>query len=95
MAVATGYAKYTAQFYGLAALFKPIQIQEYQVVSSGNPLDIEMSTKYVLKGIRKEQLINSIVRISIGQDGKIERVEDRWNDKLPEGGISEVSEVNQ
>lgn len=50
-----------------------------------------MSNKYVVKGIGKEQTISSIVRIWLGEDGKIEKVEDRWNNKLPEGGISEVS----
>lgn len=35
--------------------------------------------------------MNSVVRIWLGEDGRIEKVEDRWNDKLPEGGISEVN----
>lgn len=50
-----------------------------------------MSNKYVVKGIKKEQIMNSVVRIFVGQDGKIEKVEDRWNGKLPEGAISDVS----
>lgn len=50
-----------------------------------------MSNKYVVKGIKKEQVMNSVVRIFVGQDGKIEKVEDRWNGKLPEGAISDVS----
>lgn len=35
--------------------------------------------------------MDSKVKIYTGSDGKIEKVEDRWNDNLPEGGISEVS----
>lgn len=89
--VATGYPKYTAQFYGLPALFKPIQLQHHRVTSAGNPIELEMSNKYVVKGIKKEQIMNSVVRIFVGQDGKIEKVEDRWNGKLPEGAISDVS----
>lgn len=50
-----------------------------------------MSNKYVVKGIKKEQIMNSVVRIFLGADGKIEKVEDRWNGKLPEGAFSEVS----
>lgn len=50
-----------------------------------------MSNKYVVKGIKKEQVMNSVVRIFVGEDGKIEKVEDRWNGKLPEGAISDVS----
>lgn len=89
--VAQGYAKYTAQFYGLPALFKPIQLQHHRVTNAGNPIELEMSNKYVVKGIKKEQIMNSVVRIHMGQDGKIEKVEDRWNGKLPEGAISDVS----
>lgn len=58
----------------------------------GNPLELEMSNKYVVKGIKKEQVMNSIVKIYLSADGKIEKVEDRWNGKLPEGAISDVSE---
>ena len=50
-----------------------------------------MSNKYVVKGIKKEQVMDSIVKIFIGSDGKIEKVEDKWNGKLPEGAFSEVS----
>lgn len=61
------------------------------MTSSGNPIELDLSNKYVVKGIKKEQVMDSKVKIWIGSDGKIEKLEDRWNDKLPEGGISEVS----
>jgi len=61
------------------------------VLSNGNPIELELSNKYVVKGIKKEQVIDSIVRIFVGSDGKIEKVEDKWNGKLPEGAFSEVS----
>lgn len=89
--MAQGHAKYTAQFYGLPALFRPIEIQRHRVVSGGDPIELELSNKYVVKGIRKEQVVDSVVRIHVGADGRIERLEDRWNGKLPEGAISEVS----
>lgn len=92
LTVATGYAKYTAQFYGLPALFRPIQLQHHRVTGAGNPLELEMSNKYVVKGIKKEQVMNSVVRIFVGADGRIEKVEDRWNGKLPDGAISDVSD---
>ncbi|CAN8099907.1 unnamed protein product [Discula destructiva] len=89
--VATGYPKYTAQFYGLPALFKPIQLQHHRVTAAGNPLELEMSNKYVVKGIKKEQVMTSVVRIFVDEaSGKITRVEDRWNGKLPEGAISDA-----
>lgn len=89
--VAAGYAKYTAQFYGLPALFKPIQLQSHSVKSSGNPIEFDMSNKYVVKGINQEKVMTSVVRIHVGSDGKIEKVEDRWNGELPSGAISDVS----
>lgn len=80
-----------AQFYGLPALFRPIQLQQHRVTTAGNPIELEMSNKYVVKGIKKEQVMNSVVRIFLGADGKVDKVEDRWNGKLPEGAISDVS----
>lgn len=50
-----------------------------------------MSNKYVVKGIKQEKVMNSVVRIHVGQDGKIDKVEDRWNGELPSGAISDVS----
>ncbi len=72
-------------------MFNPIKLQSHTVTSSGNPIELALSNKYVVKGIGKEQTIDSKVLIHIGSDGKISKVEDRWNDKLPEGVISEVS----
>ncbi|KAK6204059.1 hypothetical protein LQW54_008520 [Pestalotiopsis sp. IQ-011] len=88
--VAAGYDKFAAQWYGLPAVFSPIKIQSHKVLSSGNPIELELSNKYVVKGIKKEQVMDSKVKIYVGSDGKIEKVEDRWNDNLPEGGISEA-----
>ncbi|KAI1091419.1 hypothetical protein F5B19DRAFT_493492 [Rostrohypoxylon terebratum] len=90
LTVASGYKRFAAQWYGLPALFNPIQIQSHSVTSAGNPIEMELSNKYSLKGVGTTQTINSVVRIEVGQDGKIGRVEDRWNDKLPEGVISEA-----
>ena len=92
LTVAGGYQKYAAQWYGLPALFSPIQIQSHRVTSAGNPIELELSNKYTVKGIKTEKVIDSVVKIFIGADGKIERVEDRWNDNLPDGAISQVSE---
>lgn len=51
-----------------------------------------MGNKYVLKGIKKEQVMESVVRIFTDEaSGKITRVEDRWNGNLPEGAVSDVS----
>ncbi|KAI1343293.1 hypothetical protein F5Y15DRAFT_412088 [Xylariaceae sp. FL0016] len=90
LTVAQGFDKYSAQWYGLPAIFNPIKIQSHTVTSSGNPIEMRLSNMYTVKGIKKEQVINSVIKVHVGADGKIEKVEDRWDDKLPEGGISEA-----
>ncbi|EJT79942.1 hypothetical protein GGTG_05024 [Gaeumannomyces tritici R3-111a-1] len=84
---AAGEAKYKAQWYGLPALFSPITLQSHTVVDAGNPVRLETSNKYVVRGIGSAHTISSVVNIHLGDDGKIAKVQDRWNDKLPEGVI--------
>ncbi|KAI0376763.1 hypothetical protein F5Y04DRAFT_285565 [Hypomontagnella monticulosa] len=90
LTAATGYDAFAAQWYGLVALFHPIKIQSHSVTSAGDPIEIKLSNKYTLKGIGMSQTIDSVVRIHIGSDDKIEKVEDRWNNKLPEGAVAEA-----
>ncbi|KAI0162306.1 hypothetical protein GGR57DRAFT_453786 [Xylariaceae sp. FL1272] len=90
LTVAEGYNKFAAQWYGLPALFNPIKIQSHQVTSGGNPIELNLKNMYTVKGIKKEQTIDSKVKIWVGVDGKIERLEDRWDGKLPEGAVSEA-----
>lgn len=54
---------------------------------------MNMKTRYVVKGIGKEQTIASIVNIYLDDKGKISKVEDKWDGKLPESGIANVSFV--
>ncbi|KAK3330738.1 hypothetical protein B0H66DRAFT_544724 [Apodospora peruviana] len=91
LTVAEGFDRYAAQWYGLPTVFKPISIQSHKVVSAGNPIEIDLRNKYTLKGIKTEQEIASKVKIFVDSaSGKISRVEDRWNDKLPGGAISQA-----
>ncbi|KAH8886415.1 hypothetical protein GQ53DRAFT_750688 [Thozetella sp. PMI_491] len=90
LTIAQGYDKFAAQWYGLPALFSPIKIQRHSVTSSGNPIEIDLSNKYVVKVIKKEQVMDSKVLIHVDAEGKIGKVEDKWNGKLPEGVISET-----
>lgn len=69
-------------------------------MGGGNPIEVELTNKYVvredvplLRG--KEQVISSRVRIHLDEaDGlQIARVEDRWDDKLPDGAVSQVGDV--
>lgn len=53
---------------------------------------MDMKTRYVVKGIGKEQIISSVVNIYIDEaSGKISKVEDKWNGSLPESSIANVS----
>jgi len=52
---------------------------------------MDMKTRYVIKGINIEQTIESVVAIHTDEQGKISKVEDRWNGKLPDGAIANVS----
>ena len=94
--VAKGRKKYEPQWYGLQQAFSEIERLSYQVNSSGNPITMDMKTRYVVKGINKEQTIQSVINIFTTADGtKIEKVEDKWDGELPDSGIRDVSSVFQ
>jgi hypothetical protein len=57
---------------------------------------MDLKTRYVIKGINKEQTINSKINIFTTADGsKIEKVEDKWDGQLPDSAIKDVSSVFQ
>ncbi|RCI12715.1 hypothetical protein L249_0615 [Ophiocordyceps polyrhachis-furcata BCC 54312] len=88
MAISNGYDSYAAQWYGLTVLFHPIKIRSHSVKDGGNPIDVSLSNAYTIKGIKSEHVINSTVSIHVGEDGKIEKVQDKWDMKIPLMGTS-------
>ncbi|KAG8623067.1 hypothetical protein KVT40_008043 [Elsinoe batatas] len=86
--IAKGRDKYQAQWYGLQSAFSEIERLHHEVKSSGNPIIMDMKTRYVVKGVNKEQIIQSVIEIHTGSDGKITKVADKWDGKLPDGPIS-------
>lgn len=88
--IAQGRKQFEAQWYGLAQVFSDIQLQHHEVTSSGNPISLDMRNKYTLKGIGKETTMQSVVNIYTTADGKIEKVEDKWDGKLPEGEFAKA-----
>jgi len=53
---------------------------------------MNLKTRYVVKGIRKEETIHSVVSIRTTSDGaRIEAVRDKWDGKLPDSSIQNVS----
>ena len=89
--VAQGREKYQAQWYGLHSAFSEIERQHHSVKDAGNPILMDLKTRYVIKGIGKEQIVSSVVAIYLDREGKIQKVEDKWDGKLPEGPIANVS----
>ncbi|KAH7165244.1 hypothetical protein EDB81DRAFT_754020 [Dactylonectria macrodidyma] len=90
MGIMVGYSEYAAGWYGIPALCRDTQIQSHAVISAGNPIKLDLSNKYVVKGINKELTIDSAVRIYIDKDGKIDEVEDRWVANVPEQPTQEL-----
>lgn len=76
--------------YGLQTAFSEIERLSHEVTSSGNPIEMDLKTRYVVKGIDKEQIMDSKVKIHTEGD-KISRVEDWWGGELNEGPIKNVS----
>lgn len=90
--IANGRKEYEAQWYGLQTAFSEIERLHHEVKSAGNPIEMDMKTRYVVKGIGQEKIMESVVRITTTADGqKIEKLEDRWNGKLPESAVADVS----
>ncbi|GAB7350320.1 hypothetical protein MBLNU459_g0954t1 [Dothideomycetes sp. NU459] len=86
--VARGRKQYEPQWYGLQTAFSEIERLSHEVTSSGNPISMTMKTRYVVKGIGKEQTIASVINIYTNEQGKISKVEDKWDGKLPESSIA-------
>ena len=89
---AVGRKQYEPQWYGLQAVFSEIERLHHEVTSAGNPITMDMRTRYVVKGVNKEQTIDSVIQIFYDKDtGKIQKVEDKWNGNLPDSGFKDVS----
>ena len=47
--------------------------------------------RYVVKGIKNEQIISSVVNIYTNSADRIEKVEDKWDGIPPDSSITNVS----
>lgn len=78
--------------YGLQAAFSEIERLHHEVVSAGNPIGMDLKTRYVTKGINKEQIIASKINIFYDKGtGKITKVQDKWDGNLPDSTFKNVS----
>jgi len=87
---AEGRKQYEAQWYGLQTAFSGIERLYHQITSSGNPITMDLKTRYKIKGIGSEQTIESVVKIFTNTEGKITEVQDRWSGELPEGAFAKA-----
>jgi len=87
--IATGRKQFEPQWYGLQAAFSEIERLHHEVTDAGNPIAMDLKTRYVIKGIGKEQTIASKVMIFWDeQSGKITKVQDKWDGKLPDSSFT-------
>jgi hypothetical protein len=92
LTIAEGRKQYQAQWYGLAVVFSKIERLSCNVTSGGNPIEMDLKTKYTVKGLGSEQTITSKVLIHTdAATEKIVKVEDKWDGKLPDGVFVNVS----
>jgi hypothetical protein len=92
IAKAQGRKEFEAQWYGLQTAFSEIERLHHEVKSAGNPIEMDLKTRYVVKGVGAEKVMESVVRIFTDGD-RISKVEDRWNGNLPDGAVANVSFV--
>lgn len=75
----------------MQAAFSQIERLSHEVTNPGNPIQVNMKTRYVIKGINKEQIVESVVSITTDDKGRISHLADKWNGSLPDGAIKNVS----
>ena len=63
--------------YSLQTTFADIERLSDSVKSAGNPISLDPKTRYVVRGLKKEQTISSVVNIYTNSAGKIKKVEDK------------------
>ena len=78
--------------YGLQSAFSEIERLHHEVTDGGNPIGMDLKTRYVVKGIGKEQIIDSKILIYYDKtSGKITKVQDKWDGQLPDSSFKNVS----
>ena len=73
-------------------MFSTIERLHHSVTSTGNPIEMDLKTRYVIKGVGTEQTVDSKIKISYNEStGRITEVQDRWNDNIPTSSFATVS----
>ncbi|KAI4135986.1 MAG: hypothetical protein LQ347_000163 [Umbilicaria vellea] len=68
--------------------FSEIERLSHEVTDAGNPIAMDLKTRYVMKGVGKEQTIASKILIYYDQStGKITKLQDKWDGQLPDSSF--------
>ncbi|EUC64194.1 hypothetical protein RSOL_437140 [Rhizoctonia solani AG-3 Rhs1AP] len=82
-----GYKEYAAQWYGLPKIATNSTTLQYRVLSSTHSphkIVFDQTQQYTFRYIKRKKTIHSLVVIELDEEGKIIKMEDRWNgEKLP------------
>lgn len=87
---ATGRKQYEAQWYGLKVAFSEIERLHAKVTSAGNPMEMDLKTRYKVKGIGSEQTIESKIVVTTegeGESMRVKKLEDRWGGEIQAGPV--------
>lgn len=87
LTIAEGRKQYAPQWYGLSKAFSNIERLGGQITKDGNPIEMDLKTRYTVAGLGSQQTVDSKIKIwteGEGDNMKISRVEDRWDDNLPD-----------
>lgn len=97
LTIAEGRKQYEAQWYGVVATMSEVTQEHAEIVSVGNPIELRLKDRYKIKGLGKEQLIDSHVLVYLTADGeKVTKVVDRWGGEVPpDGFFAKVSVMRQ
>ncbi|KAL2402337.1 hypothetical protein ABEF95_001077 [Exophiala dermatitidis] len=87
LTIAEGRKQYEAQWYGVVATMSDVKQEFAEIVSLGNPIELHLKDRYTIKGVGKDELIDSSVLVYLTDDGqKIKKVVDRWGGEMPPDG---------
>ncbi|KAF8678095.1 RNA polymerase II C-terminal domain phosphoserine binding [Rhizoctonia solani] len=81
-----GYKEYAAQWYGLPRIAARSTTLEYRVLSSTHyphKIVFDQTQQYTLRYIKRKKTIHSLIVLELDEDGKIIKMEDRWNGEEP------------
>ncbi|CAE6445725.1 unnamed protein product [Rhizoctonia solani] len=81
-----GFKEYAAQWYGLPKIAAQSTTLQYRVLSSTHSphkIVFDQTQQYTLRYIKRKKTIHSLVIIELDEDGKIIKMEDRWNGEEP------------